>query len=39
MLRSVRLDYIVFVWFFVSLCVNTVRKELRKNVEMFNGSY
>jgi len=35
MLRSVRLNYFVFVWFFVSLCVNTVRKELWKKVEIF----
>jgi hypothetical protein len=28
----VRLDYVVFSWFRVSWCLNTVKKELRKKV-------
>jgi len=34
MLRSVRLYYVVFVWIWVSLCLNTVRKDLRKKFEI-----
>ena len=33
MLGRVRFDYVVFGWFEISFCLNTVKKESRNKVE------